>query len=286
MRHARWSLLFAVVAFVALFGAACGSSDSSVFPGGLDGGAGDDSTTGTSDGEPSFGDGQSIDAPTGTLVITPADQTLIVTTGMAVPTLSFVATLNGGRVSPVWTIDRGEIGTIGVSTGVFTPGTSVGGKAMVSANYKGNKGSTSVTVKLVVVQNGSLPGVDAGAGLGGVGGVGGEGFGGAVSDPGNKQVLLGAPAAETGLAFLYPYDNTVFPRGVLPPLLQWQPGVHGAPSSYDAVYIHITEAAFEYQGFFNKTTPTALAPTFMHHPIPQDVWKQVAYSNAASVMWM
>ncbi len=279
MRHVRWSLLFSLVAFVALFGAACGSSDSSVFPG-VDGGAGDDATSRQTDGDPSFGDGQASDAPTGALVITPADQTLIVTSGMAVPTLTFAATLNGGPVAPVWTIDRGEIGTVGVSTGLFTPGGNVGGKAIVSANYKGNKGSTSVIVKLIVVQNGSPPGVDAGAGLGGVGGVGGEGFGGAVSDPGDKQVLLSAPAADAGLAFLYPYDSTVFPRGVLPPLLQWQPGAHGTPTSYDAVYIHITEAAFEYQGFFNKTTPTALAPTFMHHPIPQDVWKQLALSNA------
>ncbi len=278
MRHPRWSLLFALVAFVAFFGAACGSSDNSVFPGsGMDGGLDDDATS-QQDGDPFFGD-SSTDATTGPLVITPADQTLVVTSGTAVPTLSLVATLYGAPVTPVWTIDRGEIGAIGVASGVFTPAGTLGGKATISANFNGNKGTTSVTVKLIVIQNGAPAGVDAGTGAGGIGGVGGEGFGGPVSDPGNKQVLLGAPAVDTGLAFLYPYTNTVWPRGVLPPLLQWQPGAHGTPTTYDAVYIHITEAAYEYQGFFNKTTPTALAPTFMHHPIPQDVWKQVGSSN-------
>ncbi|MEO6418077.1 MAG: hypothetical protein ABIP39_01620, partial [Polyangiaceae bacterium] len=91
MRLSRWSLLFALVAFVAFFGAACGSSDISVFPGsGMDGGDGDDATsTGQPDGDP-FGETSISDAPVGPLVITPADQTLVVTSGMAVPTQSMV----------------------------------------------------------------------------------------------------------------------------------------------------------------------------------------------------
>jgi len=44
--------------------------------------------------------------------------------------------------------------------------------------------------------------------------------------------------------------------------------------SYDGVYIHIEETAFEYQGYFAKS-----ATPFVHHPVPQAAWDAIAYSN-------
>ena len=61
------------------------------------------------------------------------------------------------------------------------------------------------------------------AGFGGIGGVGGEGEGGPV-DPGTLTVLQSTPTADPSITFLYPYDETVWPRGILAPLLQWNPG--------------------------------------------------------------
>ena len=43
------------------------------------------------------------------------------------------------------------------------------------------------------------------------------------------------------LRFLYPYDGTLFPRGLLPPTLMWD---HG---SADLIYVHIKSSIFEYK---------------------------------------
>ena len=97
----------------------------------------------------------------------------------------------------------------------------------------------------------------------------------ACSSPESDGGAVGAPdsgvdgGAVSPLAWLYPYDQTVWPRGVLAPLLQWS-----APHSYDAVYIHLSENNFDYQGFFAAT-----ATPFVHHPIPQAAWDVLCNSN-------
>jgi hypothetical protein len=268
-RAQRWSLSIAlvVVLVAAGFAGACGSSDDN----GFGGDAGN--TDGTVFDGPLFGgDGMLFgEGSTGQLAITPPNKVIDVTTGQPIPSVTFVATLNGATVPASFSIDRGEIGSIGAGTGVFTPGGMLGGKANVTAAYQGKTASTTITVRLHLQQNGTPQGVDAGGGLGGNGGVGGEGTGGQVGGAG-QGVLNGNPTQDPGLGWLYPYDQTVWPRGILAPLLQWTSGTNG---NYDSVYIHITEAAFEYQGYFTKT-----ATPFIHHPIPEDAWHALAYSNA------
>ncbi|MDB4977250.1 MAG: Flagellar hook-length control protein FliK [Myxococcaceae bacterium] len=53
---------------------------------------------------------------------------------------------------------------------------------------------------------------------------------------------LKAGGQSDGMHFLYPYDKTVFPRGIGAPQLMWD----GAGN--DAVYVHIKSDYFEYQG--------------------------------------
>ncbi|MDB4987166.1 MAG: Flagellar hook-length control protein FliK [Myxococcaceae bacterium] len=60
--------------------------------------------------------------------------------------------------------------------------------------------------------------------------------------------------------FTYPYDGTVFPRGIEGPTLAWD----GVGSS-DAVYLHISSTAFEYTGCLTPTGANELL-------VPQDVW--------------
>jgi hypothetical protein len=251
-----WAALFALAVCLASAVAACGSGDRNVLPPPDDGPDGS-LVLGTDDGP-----------DTRPLEITPIDATVTVAGGV-VPSLTYEARLGGQKVAASFAIDRGEIGRIDAQSGLFAPTGNLGGKAFVTATFNGKTAKTSVTVQLKVVQNGDPSAGDAGAGAGGNGGVGGEGPGAAVS-PQTRAVLEGTPVADPGLKWLYPYDRTVWPRGVLAPLLQWQPGAQ----SYDAVYIHIKETNYEYQGFFAKT-----ATPFLHHPIPQSVWKQVAYSN-------
>src|SRR5436305_924911 len=81
---------------------------------------------------------------------------------------------------------------------------------------------------------------------------------GAAANNAQIGILNGAVTADPALAFLYPYDKTVFPRGILAPLLQWDPDGH----AFDALYIHISEKAFDYKGYFQKP---AGAATFINH---------------------
>jgi hypothetical protein len=276
------ALLLAVVAASAA--AACGSTTSHSSAGSQGpnpGDSGPDSTTpqdGASDSGPLLGGGDGSSPADGALLaITPADDVVDVTVGQPAAPVQYSTTAGGQPVTVSWSIDRGEIGAIGVGTGVFTPTGTVGGTASITATWAGQSVSTTITVHLHMVQNGAAGAADAGGddaeagnGAGGNGGVGGEGPGGPVS-PTTQQVLMGSPMADTTLGFLYPYTQTVWPRGILPPLLQWTAGTH----DFDGVFIHISEAAFDYQGFFANT-----ATPFIHHPVDPAAWQAMAYSNA------
>ncbi|HEY8039472.1 MAG TPA: hypothetical protein VIF15_06745, partial [Polyangiaceae bacterium] len=219
------------------------------------------------DGPNILGDDVLGDDSGGSLVIAPANKTIDVAFGAQSPTVTYSATVFGQPVGASFAIDRGEIGSIDAASGVMTPTGNVGGVAKVTATYNGKTATTQVTVSLHMTQNGGTGG-DAGGGAGGNGGVGGSGAGGAVSS-GTQGTLQGTPTADPGLGWLYPYDKTVWPRGLLAPLLQWT-----APRNYDAVYIHLQENAFEYQGYFaNVVTP------FINTPVPQTAWAALGYSN-------
>jgi hypothetical protein len=274
MKPLRWVLLLSIALGASAVAAACGDVDpNSVFDGG--GGDGNPFGDGTlDDGFDPFGKDGGGNPDGSVLVVAPQNQIVTVKVGQPLPTVQFSATLGGQTVAPVWSIDRGEIGAIGPSTGVFTPGGKVGGTATISADYKGATGTAKLTVKIEWEQNGDPNAGDAGGGAGGAGGVGGEGPGGAVGMQ-TVTVLQGNPVVDPGLKWLYPYDATVWPRGILAPLLQWQPG---AQADYDGVRIHIAEAAFTYDGYFAKP-PAPSATPFRRHPIPQDVWKWLTLSN-------
>ncbi len=216
----------------------------------------------------------------GTIVIAPANPVLTVDKNGTITATQFTATVNGIAVPVAWSVERGEVGTIGLNDGRFTPRGSIGGTTRIVASAGTRTATTNVTVQVTWSQNGgttsgaSDAGADAGDagagnGAGGAGGVGGEGSGGNV-DAATRNVLDGTPVADTGSKMLYPYAGTVWPRGLLAPLLQWQPGTH----AYDAVRIKITQQNFSYTGYFAKT-----ATAFVHHPVPQDVWNAFTRSN-------
>jgi hypothetical protein len=281
--------------------AACGSSpqgDSTFRP---DNGA--DSSTGGDDGSASSssssgGDGSIIitgdggsssggDATAGLDVEPSTLQTLTVTVGKPFPTTTFKAYYHGQPVSVGWSVDRGNLAAItsGQSqTGTVTPTGTTGGLLTVTAGYNKATVQRQVFIKLVASQNGantSIPGEaaqvpktvgDLTSG-GGVGGVGGEGLGVPVTDPTTSKAL-GSPSGNgsaQGLTFLYPYDKTVWPRGLLAPLLQWTWSVGDA----DAIQIGLTttSGSFTWTGQFGR--PAILAMTggkYIRAPIPQDVW--------------
>ena len=252
MRFPRFGLVLFVCLVLAAVGAACGSSnnssafspkeDASVSDGNVGDGSG--SSSGGGDGPNLLKDASGGGDASGTLVISPANKSIVVPYGTQAPTVTFTASEGGQNVAASFAIDLGQIGSIVAATGVMTPTGKVGGTANVTATFGAQKATTKVTVVLQLQDNGAPAGTDAGGGAGGNGGVGGSGPGGPVS--GTTQVLLqGTLTADPGLAWLYPYDKTVWPQGLLAPLLQWN-----APRSYDSLYIHLHENGFDYQGFF------------------------------------
>jgi hypothetical protein len=279
MRSLHFGVVLGVALLLATLGGACGSNNQGSPAGaepdasssGAD--AARDRSVGSDDGPNLLGDGTFLGGDaSGPLVISPMAKTIDVAFATQTPTVTYTATVGGATVGASFSIDRGEIGRIDASSGIMTPTGMVGGTANVTATYGGKQVSTTVTVHLHLIDNGG-PAADAGVGDGGAGGnggVGGNGAGGPVSS-GTQTTLQGSPTADPGLAWLYPYDQTVWPRGLLPPLLQWS-----APSAhdYDAAYVHLQEAAFEYQGYF-----AANATPFVSTPIPPVAWQALAYSN-------
>ena len=257
------ALLFTVLFVMAAWGAGCGSNnngDGGFSSGGADGG---DSGSG-------FGNGSEAGS---TLIITPPNPTVAVTIlngAVTAPPVSFTATADGKAVTATWSLDRGELGTFSAA-GVFTASGTAGGIGVVTASANGLTGSTKVTVTIKSVQVGNPYGA-GGPPPAGPGGVGGEGLGGPV-DTATQTALTSTsnpPATPSALGFLYPYDKTVFPRGMLAPLLQWQSNAAGI----DAVSIHLSEANYDFQGFYAVTGASQF-----HQPIDASAWTAAANTN-------
>ncbi len=211
--------------------------------------------------------------PGDVLVITPLDATVTINNGAIAP-LQYSATLNGQSVTVAWAINRGELGNIGINSGSFTPLGDIGGRGIISATVGSLTATTSVTVQLVQTQNGdpAFMSPQPAPGPGGYGGVGGNGPGGGAS-PTQITTLNGTPTADAAVKLLYPYDNTVFPRGLLAPLLQWNAGTH----TFDALRMKITSKANTYS--FDGTFAKPVGKPFVNLPIPQDVWRRATYSS-------
>jgi len=281
-RSALLSVALSIALSVALLGtlaaltAACGSSGTNQgFP--TDAAGVSDGTTptvdalgGRRDGPGSLGNMDTGTAPKGPLTISPVNKTITVAFGAHTPSVTFSAMVGGTDVPASFTIDLAQIANVDPSSGVLTPSGKVGGIANVTAAYKGQKISTKLTVILSVTDDGAPATPDAGNNAGGNGGVGGSPAGGPVSAA-TQTALQGTPTTDPGLAWLYPYDKTVWPQGLLAPLLQWS-----APRTYDSVYIHLQEAGVDYKGFFSA--PVAGQP-FINVPISQTAWDTLSYSN-------
>jgi hypothetical protein len=73
---------------------------------------------------------------------------------------------------------------------------------------------------------------------------------------------LQAADVKQGSRWLYPYDQTVIPRGLLAPVLQWD-----GPAAAGTIYLHMRSKSFDYKGCFKEGTAANLT-------IPQTAWEQ------------
>ncbi|MEO8799108.1 MAG: hypothetical protein ABI551_14565, partial [Polyangiaceae bacterium] len=143
-------------------------------------------------------------------------------------------------------------------------------------------------------------------GPGGYEGVGGKGPGTAVSPSQAAAFATATPVAPTTIAqttyfpdagadagsfdagsaqsfeLIYPYDKTVFPLGLLPPLLQWR-SLYAA--STVAVDIRLSEASYAFEGQYAFPAPGTAGFTDddrSRQPISEAVWHDATYSNGGS----
>jgi hypothetical protein len=149
----------------------------------------------------------------------------------------------------------------------------VAGGALASCSAGGSNGSSNG-------QNGGGPsgagGLLFGGGSGGAGGGGGAGAGNsntAVKGPPSIDKCAAGDLGKfnggaAGNRFLYPYDGTIFPRGLGGPLLMWD-----APA--DQILVQAKSSGFSYQECLAPPQPNRFQ-------IPDDVWADAgAWSNGS-----
>ena len=89
-----------------------------------------------------------------------------------------------------------------------------------------------------------------------------------LSDTDVQKLVAGGQGA---LRILYPYDGTVFPRGILAPTVMWD-GVTGA----QYVYLHIESTLLEYRGCLAPTADGQLL-------LPDAVWELAGAQTEGNV---
>ncbi|HEY8038696.1 MAG TPA: hypothetical protein VIF15_02845 [Polyangiaceae bacterium] len=224
----RGTQLLGVVAIgvAASAGAACGGGGNGPSYGDDAGQqAGDDAGVLTGDDSGNFGNQPVVQS----LTVDPPTAAIESLNGVAV-TQAFTATAHfaDGTSAKVtsgvaWLGSNPQVGGVDAA-GLYTATGSVGGVVSVQATYKGQNGTATLTVKLHLQQNGG-------------------------SIPGTVQTQLqGASTPDPAVVWAYPYDGTVWPRGLLPPILQWNGG-----AATDDYYVHVKSPTFELDEFTTST---------------------------------
>jgi hypothetical protein len=161
-------------------------------------------------------------------------------------TTEFRAEYQGGGApnDVAWVVDDTRVGSIG-QDGTFTANGLVGGVVTITAMAGSQKATTTVTVNVSILRTET-----------------------GVSN-GDATRLEGGGTADSAFKWLYPYDRTVWPRGLQPPELQF------GGEAATALRVAITTAHFDYVGLFGASSPVRVR-------LPADVWKGVTMSAGPS----
>ena len=251
--RSRWALFAVLLGVGAAAHAGCGADDPSTFGEGNDGGGTDPDGSSGSSGSSGFGGDGSVDTKYKSVSITPADPTITVDASQSNPTIDFVAkgiredgtevVIPGGTFS----FDRFDVGSF--TGGKLVPTGFVGGKGVVTFKFGPNTATTSATVRLRMTSGTTPPAAVVNA------------FDTA-TDP------------DGALTLLYPYNGTVFPRGLPTPVMQWNGG--GAGNVYR---IEAKSDTFVYTGYSTVDPPSR----FPFPNVPSDVWNKLTDSTVGPV---
>jgi hypothetical protein len=224
---------------------------------GIGDGDGDVTTeTGDSMGD-GDGDGPLLDMPDETMVvdlrIEPANAVIEVVDGVIPDEYDFtaIATNNQGTenqvdASGVWTFDRLDIAALDPAIGGLTATGLLGGIGTLSFGYEGLEAQAEVTVKLEYTLEPEP------------------------IDPVAKAALDGAAGVDPAVSLLYPYNFTVFPRGLRGPTVQWNGG-----NDADVYKLHVVSPGFELDWYGAVPNPSR----WDFPAMPADLWLKLTDST-------
>lgn len=190
------------------------------------------------------------------LVIDPASVTLVVSDRSMPATAQFQASLLGdpAAVDATWYID-GNLVSVDENGAVSTTG-MVGGEVTLRATYGNLEARATVVVQVSIAEQ-----LDPAPG-----------------NPDNAAALDGVPEPDPGAELatpdatrmLYPFEDTVMPRGLSSPVLQFSPG---SLTPQDA-RVTLRSEHFEWSGSFQVEDGARPQVT-----VPQDVWDAALRSS-------
>ena len=247
MRKEDWGL-YALVALAACGGSNGDASDAVGSGSGIDpSGATDTDASGTTDPDTTGPEDDTTDTDAGAAVVSialePPEATIEIVDGVIPPAVDFdaIATLEDGSTTPItgtWTFDRPDLGEI-VNTGELTASGFSGGLGLVAFAAEGLTAEADVTIKVHIVDDDSV-------------------------DPTVIPEFDGAVVPDPTLVWSYPYDATVFPKGLRGPTLQWDGG-----ADTDIYYVHANSPTFEYEFWGQVVNPSR----FEFPDLGQGVWQ-------------
>ncbi len=240
-----WSLAISLVT-----AAGCGSGgDTSGSAGNTSAGGGGTAGTGGTGGGLIGGDGGSLLTEHGkatALAVAPNPGTIEAKDGLPA-SAQFTATATfedgyQGPVDPTWKFDKLEIALVD-GTGLVTANGKLGGKGTLTATFAGLDATAPVTVHLSFTENpaGITPA---------------------------DQALFDAPNASPSGTLLYPYDKTVFARGLLAPEVMWNGGAAG-----DVYLVHLKQDFVDAKFYVTADPPSDFKMT-------DAFWTALTQSNA------
>ncbi|MBV1858242.1 MAG: hypothetical protein KUG77_07510 [Nannocystaceae bacterium] len=247
MRKEGWGLS-ALVALAACGGSGSNASDPNNTGPGIDpSGATESGESGTTDPDPTGVDDDTTDTDTDdtavSIALEPPEATIEIVDGEIPPAVDFdaLATLADGSTVPVtgtWTFDRPDLGEV-VNTGELTASGFSGGLGLLTFAAEGLSAEAQVTIKVHILDDDSV-------------------------DPAVIPEFDGAVTPDPSLVWSYPYDATVFPKGLRGPTLQW-----GGGADTDIYYVHADSPTFEYEFWGQVVNPSR----FDLPDLGQDVWQ-------------
>ncbi|MCY1007881.1 hypothetical protein OV079_20440 [Nannocystis pusilla] len=206
-------------------------------------------TEGTDGGTATTGTPTTTEAPVGcnTLTVDPPEATIVIDNGVHAP-VQLNALCDGQPVTATWSADASYIASID-EKGLVEAGGQYGGQLVVEALH-GNKtaeATVSVFLKLDLVP----PEITEA----------------------DKSILDGATQPDTAI-LSYPYDGTVFPKGLQPAELMW----HGSTPG--------DKYLVRYSGQFVDAKFYTLAEPPSRHTISKAQWVQISESSSGLPLYL